>query len=549
MSYSRRTFLKSALVGAGALTAAAPGLSNYANVFAKTSGEFTLRPYPDPWMPPINFVYLTDESNDPFYSNTYMDANGVIVPSTVGERRFGINTKWYVEGFGYIYLCADNGGELYSVKDMPEGKNLNYEFAKSRIARNRLVKTRYEKTGAIFSPEVEKMHALAQELFESAGKKINDGEKCGDLSNRSLNYALWAGEKIELEKAQYEIMMNKRTDHVYFGCETRQYIWARSEELTKRFLELFNFATITHYVWDSWYELFEPREGYYNWGVKDNIVNWLTENNITIEGRPLFWFHPTVTPDWLKNKTFDELKSYVEKHTRDLVSHYGDKVASWEVINEYHDWANIHGHTEKEITEIVRLACDKTKETNPNVKRLINNCCLWGEYAARGKAARQKEVANRPLRTARKFIADLIEEGVDFDIVGIQIYFLQRDLSDIVRMVESFEKFGKPIYITEIGASAGYMEGAIKLDQMDIEDVPYDWHRRWDEELQADWLEQVYTIYYSRPLIKAINWYDFSDFRPFIVNGGLVREDASTKRSFDRLKKLLGEWGRLPNKA
>jgi hypothetical protein len=109
------------------------------------------------------------------------------------------------------------------------------------------------------------------------------------------------------------------------------------------------------------------------------------------------------------------------------------------------------------------------------------------------------------------------------------------------------EKFNKPIYITEIGASAGYTERDIKLDQMDIKDEPYEWHRRWDEKLQADWLEQVYTIYYSRKTVKGINWYDFSDFRPFIKHGGLIRENGSTKRSFNRLKELLGKWNRLPS--
>ncbi|MCI0699193.1 twin-arginine translocation signal domain-containing protein [candidate division KSB1 bacterium] len=51
------------------------------------------------------------------------------------------------------------------------------------------------------------------------------------------------------------------------------------------------------------------------------------------------------------------------------------------------------------------------------------------------------------------------------------------------------------------------------------------------------------------PNIKAINWYDFSDFRPYIVNGGLVREDCSTKLSFQRLKNLLASWKRLPRKS
>jgi hypothetical protein len=75
---------------------------------------------------------------------------------------------------------------------------------------------------------------------------------------------------------------------------------------------------------------------------------------------------------------------------------------------------------------------------------------------------------------------------------------------------------------------------------------PYAWHRHWDEELQADWLEQVYTLYYSRPSVRAINWYDFADFRPFIINGGLVREDATVKKSYERLARLLKSWNALP---
>jgi GH35 family endo-1,4-beta-xylanase len=154
--------------------------------------------------------------------------------------------------------------------------------------------------------------------------------------------------------------------------------------------------------------------------------------------------------------------------------------------------------------------------------------------------------ATRPLRTPYQYIEDLHKAGVDYDVLGIQVYFPNRDLSDIVRLLERFEKFGKPIYITEIGTSSGVTNGTIATGEMSVSNDPYDWHRRWDEELQEDWLEQVYTLYYSRPSIKAINWYDFSDFRPFIKSGGLIREDASVKRSYSRLKQLLGSWNRLP---
>lgn len=536
-SLSRREFLKTGAMSAAAFSAA-PLISNWSTLFAHTNSELLLRPYPHPLMPAMSFVYATDENHDPFKSSMHVTHDGIVVPEELGARKFAVNTRWFVEDFGYVWLGADNGGTYFSREDFGGGRrlNLNQEFARSRVQRNKTVLARYQKEGAAFSREVKHLHALAEELLHDAAKKQADGELCARLSDRALKYALWAGEKIELEKAKSDIEKSKRADKVHFGCETRQYIWAKHEEFTKRFVELFDYATVTHYLWDTWYELFEPREGVYNWGVKDNIVNWLTENNIRIEGRPLFWFHPIVTPDWLKNKNFDELKKYVETHARNLVSHYGDKVLEWEVVNEYHDWANIHNHTPEQITEIVRLACDTTRETNPKVVRILNNCCPFAEYAARGRMARMD--ATRPLRSPRQFIKDLIDAGVEFDVLGIQIYFPQRDLSDIVRLLERLAVFGKPIYITEIGASSNLEQvnagGAIK--------EPYAWHRHWDEALQADWLEQVYTIYYSKPYIKAINWYDFSDFRPFIVNGGLVREDCSTKLSFQRLQQLLASW-------
>lgn len=534
----RREFLKlSAAAGAG--FAAFPPRA--AAAFLRPTAGLTFRPYLDRSMPSLESAYLADIHEDPFKAPVEVTRDGITIPPTVGDAKFSVNARWYVPGFGYLWMGADNGGEFFDVRTASAPLHLNREFARTRVARNTRVRAAYGNIGTKFSPEVTHLCALSEELLEAATRA--QAERAARLSDRALCFALLAGERIELEHAQSLIASWGRRE-AWFGCETRQYVWARSEEMVKRFTEVFDFATITHYVWDSWYELFEPREGVYNWGIKDNILRWLTEHNITVQGRPLFWFHPSVTPDWLAGKNFDQLKGYVERHTRDLVGHYGDRVLQWEVFNEYHDWANIHRHTPEQITELVRLGCDRTKAENPKVVRILNNCCPWAEYAARGRQARAD--ANRPLRSPRKFLQDLGEAGVDYDVLGIQIYFPQRDLSDIARLLDRLAVFGKPIYITEIGASSNLRtvspSGAITAS----ENEPYAWHRHWDEELQADWLEQVYTIYYSRAYVKAINWYDFSDFRPFIANGGLVREDATVKRSFERLKTLLATWGRLP---
>ena len=70
------------------------------------------------------------------------------------------------------------------------------------------------------------------------------------------------------------------------------------------------------------------------------------------------------------------------------------------------------------------------------------------------------------------------------------------------------------------------------------------WHQPWDEDTQADWVEQLYTIAYAHPAVSAISWWDLSDLDgaawPF---GGLLRHDFTPKKSYTRLQALLRSWG------
>ncbi len=533
---NRRNFLKKGAIGAAgmAMLPAATGFSP----FIHTKGDLLFRPYPHPLMPPVENAYVSDVNGDPIYDSVLnVTQAGVNVPAN--DAPFAVNARWYVEGFGYLFLEADNGGRFYTSDDFTAGTrslNLNRAFAESRMAHNERLLERYEAGGTHFSTEVTGLHAMAQQILEDAQK--TDGGPAGALANRSLLHALWAGEKIELEKARSDIAGQRLRRNVHFGCDTRQYVWAKTIDYVDRFVEAFDFATITHYLHHPWYEPFEPARGEHRWGIKDNIAEWCLHHDITIEGRPLVWFHPVVSPNWLREMNVAELKRFVEQHTEALVSHYGDKVQTWEVINEYHDWANLHHHSKEQITDIARLAMEKTREINPRVSRLVNNCCPFADYVGHGITATGE--ATRPLRSPHQFVSDLVQAEVPFEIIGVQMYFPGRDLSSIVKCVERFAKFGKPVYISEIGVSSG--------KDMDHPAL-YDWHRPWDEELQADWLEQLYTIFYSKPYVRALNWYDFADARPYIPDGGLVKADGTPKSAYRRLQKLLSEWNQLPEEA
>jgi hypothetical protein len=48
----------------------------------------------------------------------------------------------------------------------------------------------------------------------------------------------------------------------------------------------------------------------------------------------------------------------------------------------------------------------------------------------------------------------------------------------------------------------------------------------------------------ARPSIDAICWYDLTDFRSFLHNGGVLTDDGEPKEVFVRLLRLKEEWKR-----
>ena len=519
------------------LTTSAPG---------RAGSDLSFRPYfvQVGLGPHLNeFVYASDAGGNPFPSDIRIDREGVLISDAEGKQKFGINVRWNVEGFGYLFLTADNGGDYY---ELPTGGkrvilNLNYELAKSRVVRIRQRVTLHRKQGWKPSREAQAFCDLSESYLDDASRAQASAERCAELGQKALYYALWAGEMIELEKARWEIERQGPRPGFFFGCDARSYYQMEIDRFLELFQQLFNYATITHYLLSKTFENFEAIEGKEQFTLRKVVLDALRARGITVEGRPLFWAYKTTTPDWLKKKTFDELRKYVERHARKVVGFYGDEIYAWEVVNEMHDWANECQLTPEQTIEITRLACDATRDANPRVLRLINNCCLFGDYVPRRKWTELD--ARYPQRTPLQFLKQLVDAGVDFNITGLQLYFPMRDLSDTVILVEKFKDLGKPIHITEVGASSGPSERSIKLGGLGFPTEPYAWHRPWDEELHADWLEAIYTLMYSKPYIKAISWYDFVDPYSYIPNGGLLRSpQGEPKAAFTRLAKLQAAW-------
>ena len=494
----------------------------------------------------LDWAYASDENWDAFHSNISASAEGVRLSDTEGVKKFAIDVRWNIEGFGYIYLTADNGGAYYELPGAGkvQNLNLNLELAKSRVRRNARRLKKLKQSGWLPAREVNSLLNLSEEYYYDAEKSGSDQITCGRHAQKSLFYAMWGAEKMELDHAAYAIKKQGYRAGFYIGCDARGFFQMDPDIFLERFTEVFNYATITHYLISGSYQDFEPEEGNKRFQPRTVLLEELKNRNITVEGRPLFWFYRTTTPDWLRNKSYDDLLRYVESHTKEVVTHYGDRMYAWEVVNEAHDWANELQLKPEQIVEVTKLACDVAKAINPKIHRLINNCCPFAEYVQLKKWGDLDAVY--PQRTPYKFMKDLVAAGVDFTITGQQMYFPYRDLQDTIMLIERFEEFGRPVQLTEVGTSSGPTKASVNSGQLDFPSEPYIWHRPWDQELQADWLEGLYTLAYSKPWIEAVNWYDLVDPHSFIKNGGLLESPKGEKKAaFERLLKLQQKWKNL----
>ncbi len=555
----RRDFLKQAAVAGAALALmpsafAAPTILTPRRTRLRTdAGTLHFRPHyvqegRGPYL--LDWAYASDEKWDAFHSNiTATVADGVAISDTEGQERFGVDVKWFVEGFGNLFMTADNGGEFYTLP--PAGReqelNLNHELAKSRVFRNRRRLQGFEMEGYTPSREVRGHLDMAEGYYEDAARIQGDEARRGALAQQALLYALKGGELLEMDRANQAIARQAAREDFFFGCDARALYQMRTPELfMDLFTQAFNFAQII-YVWEHPGVIgdFERTEGAYNYEFRDALVHRLRREHVTTAGRPILWFHTWVTPEWIEAKSFDDLKRYTERTVREMVGHYGDEMYAWEIVNEFHDWANEVQLDPDQIVELTKFACDVAADVAPNVHRLVNNCCPYAEYVQLKQwSGWPNQPARYPQRTPWEFTRDLVDAGVNFAQIGQQMYFPERDLQDIVLLTERYEAFNKPFHYSEVGCPGGPTNQSVRLSTVNVPDSAYAWHAQWDEDVQADWLEAIYTIAYSKPWIKGAHWFDFVDPLGYIENGGLFKSvEGEPKEAYRRLQALQRRWG------
>lgn len=364
---------------------------------------------------------------------------------------------------------------------------------------------------------------------EEIEKRIQEGIE----KNRKGDFTLKtkAGEKVAVKLKNHKFR---------FGCNMFMLDEIpddkfKNEIYKEKLTDFFNMATVPFY-WDAT----EPEEGKTRYGKHsekiyrrppaDLCVEFCKKNGL--EPREHALCYNGFFPDWLKEKTLDEEKFYIERRMQEISSRYADKIPTIEVTNEML-WPS--GKTQFYSQPDYIDFCFKLAE-----KYFPNNTLCINEWSS------VWESNETPWDNYYSYINGELLKGGRIDAIGMQYHVFHKkekyleetrklyDLCQLSRALDNYARFGKQIQITEVTVPAFTTEEA-------------------DEQSQADVLEKLYSLWFSYPNVSQIVYWNLVDgYAAFTTpgdmeggenyyRGGLLRFDMSEKPAYKRLRHLIKE--------
>ena len=463
----------------------------------------------------LKSIYASGVDFEPDERRSVISADGT-VELVVEKSPYMIHAKITVPLYGTLWVMADNLGEGYT------GDFVDFVSEATRS---------YIHHAEVFSEGVELTvetagHLAAAKEFEHLA---NRGMDTPDNRLYALSHAIYAAEGALVEKSRVMAFSHPRDD-LMLGCNFMRYT-SPTARYSKFFAGAFDFATLPFYPGRT-----VPEKGKYDYGYVDAALSFLKDKGITPKGHPLFFGHKEVNPGWMFGLPFDELRREAAKIAYHHVSTYKDDIKYWDAMNEAHDWANCFELNHEQLVELTRATTDALREADPSATSIVNICLPFAEYVA----GRYNCYGALPehLRSPLSYFKAILEAGIDFDAVGIQLYFPARDMVAVSKMLDAFAALGKPIHITEMGVNGGFRakgNAGSSWSQMDMSEGT--WHGGWNEHTQADWMEQFYTLAAARKEIHALTWWDFIE-PSFSGNGAFLYENENPREMYFRLLAL-----------
>lgn len=380
------------------------------------------------------------------------------------------------------------------------------------------------------------------ELFEKNREYMDERIKSGIERNRKGYARISVRDKDGNNVSGTEISVRQKTHEFKFGANLFMLDEFENDEKNKLykkyFADVFNMATLPFY-WDST----EPQKGrtrykkdsgkLYRRPPIDLCIEFCDKHGIEPREHALAYSY--FFPEWVKDKSVNDIKAALENRYKEIAERYKEKIPTIEVTNEM-ERLDVRDAFYKEPDFIEW--CFKTAERYFPANQLVINewtPLVWKDCGM----VTDKYYA---------YIEANMLKGARIDAVGMQYHMFwkaeeeyaeTRTYYDPVKLYEHMDMysgFGKPLQITEVTVPAYSNEPG-------------------DEEIQAEILKNIYSIWFSHPNVEQIIYWNLPDGYAASAPqgdmtsgenyfyGGLLRFDMTPKPSYYTIKDLIGkEW-------
>jgi hypothetical protein len=451
--------------------------------------------------------------------------DGLLVLKRTDEHASGISLLWDIGPLGAFEL------ETTRLPPREEPYNLNVELARCRLMK---IVQKLEDWNLFDFPRVDKYTVRfreAQALFAEALGKLDDGAVASRLADQSLAMAVDLSEQLAVFHS--DLLINRRRSantfvkHI-FGVRVDTTI--QNQAYREKLVGNFDYAVLPM----SWQEL-QPQEQEFRTEALDHWVETLALRRVPIIAGPLIDLNHA--PDWLFvfEHDFDTLRELAYEFVQKVIHRYRKAVAVWNVAAGLPTNAAFTLSFEQ-IIEMTRLLVSQIKNMIPNARVLVTVTHPFGEYHARPKTS-----------VPPMLYAEMIAQaGINFEAFGLEVEMgvptpggFARDMFQLSCMLDRFSTLGRPLFVTATsapgrnGPDASDRSGG-KLDP----NLAGRWHRPWDAQLQADWMEQFYRVCLSKPFVESVAWADLADMSPSVPSGGMMDDLLQPKPVFERLQTM-----------
>lgn len=340
----------------------------------------------------------------------------------------------------------------------------------------------------------------------------------------------------------------RQTAHAFrYGCNLFMLDELETDEKNAKYREIMrtfgNMYTLPFY-WDAT----EPERGktrYHKDSVKvyrrpaiDRCIEFCRENGI--EPREHALAYEYFFPKWLYDAPVDEIKQALERRCQEISARYADQIRTIEVTNEM---AHTKGRTALyEEPDYVNWCFELAEKYFPHNQLVINEVTrfAWGDCC----------------RTSDKYYAyteAAMLKGARIDAIGMQYHMFFRsedeyertrpyyDPQNLIRHMDLYARLNKPLQITEVTIPA-------------YTDLPE------DEQLQAEIITQLFSIWFAHPAVEQIIYWNMIDGYAHLwdpdpvkirqsqgnmtlgenyYRGGLLRFDMSPKPAYYAIRDLF----------